>query len=138
MRRFIPIGILIVLGSGMTFADASPVGAPHAAMDPCKGQYEKFCSSVAPGAGRKLICMMQHSSQLTPACRTRTKGFYGLESQLAARKHMTLPQFMAWGQSLMQNAEEHHTDYKIEHGSAKPAPAAAAHDKSAPPPSKRN
>ncbi len=38
--------------------------------DACKGDFEKYCKSVAPGGGRIIACLAKQTDKLTPACKT--------------------------------------------------------------------
>lgn len=128
MRRVAAIGVVLLLSGGSAVAQTSPQPArPQIQNSPCEGQWEKICSAVPSGAGRKLICMTQHLSQLTPACSRRVQAIYKLESTLAARAHMTVSQYMQWGQSLVGQGPPP----KVVPIYAKRAPAA-------PPPSQTN
>jgi len=128
MRCAVAIGVILLLSGVGAFAQTSPPG-PHPARAPdpssaCDGQYDKFCGTVVPGAGRKLLCMMNHLPQLMPACRARTQMWYKLESDQAVARHMTVSEFMEWGQTLHEQAKKAHKSYKI--GTPAPAPAAGS------------
>jgi hypothetical protein len=57
--------------------------------------------------------MMHHLPQLAPACRERTQLVWKLESELAAKNHMTVPEYITWGLNLHAQAAKTHDDYKI-------------------------
>src|SRR5438876_741271 len=77
MKFLTAIGGIVLLCAGSAFAQGTASPPPGkfspTAQGPCGDQYEKFCGTVPPGAGRKLICMTQHLPKLTPACRERTQ-----------------------------------------------------------------
>ncbi len=132
MRRVSAFGIILLLSAGSAFAQPGPVAAPGAASHrtkasanlvvPCAGQFEKFCSAVPMGAGRKLICMKQHIAQLTPACRERIDSMFKLETELAAKNHMTMAQYMEWGQNFHEGAVKDPKDYEVVHAPAAKTP----------------
>jgi hypothetical protein len=132
MRPVAATSILLLLSGGITVAQADPptpaqIASRPTAAEPCNGLYEKYCSAVPSGAGRKLICMTHHLPQLTPACRERIQNVYKLESELAAKDHMTVPQFMAWGQGIQEQAvktKKGYKSYKMKAADQTPAPAA--------------
>jgi len=39
--------------------------------NPCFSDIEKFCKTVKKGQGRVVKCLAEHSSELTPACKTK-------------------------------------------------------------------
>ena len=41
----------------------------EAAYEACKPDVEKFCSDVKPGEGRVMVCLRQHESELSDACK---------------------------------------------------------------------
>ena len=41
----------------------------EAAIEACKPDAAKFCSDVKPGEGRVMVCLRQHESELSDACK---------------------------------------------------------------------
>jgi len=41
---------------------------------PCREDARKFCTNVPPGRGRVAVCLMDHSADLSEACRTQLNG----------------------------------------------------------------
>jgi hypothetical protein len=126
------IGVVLLLSAAGAYAQSGPPPAavpthvnakPTDTSAPCAEDGPKICGSVSMGGGRRLICMNEHLSQLTPACRNRIRAIYALETKLAAGMHMTLPQFMEWGQNFHEHAVTEHQDYKIKPAGPKPATA---------------
>jgi hypothetical protein len=71
---------------GIAFAADPPPNPPpgkgdrRALAEACRADVERFCASVEKGGGRKMMCLRDHASQLSPACRT------GLAEMAANRK----------------------------------------------------
>jgi hypothetical protein len=113
VNRIIACGVALFLCGGTALAlgaSTSPTvakGPNKQPVDVCQGQWVKYCGKVQEGAGRRLICMNDHASQLPPDCRTHIQKLFGYESGLAAKNHMTLSQYMAWAQNLMITAPSH-------------------------------
>lgn len=40
---------------------------------PCKADFEKFCSNVPKGEGRRIKCFKEHETELSPACQAKMK-----------------------------------------------------------------
>jgi multidrug efflux system outer membrane protein len=41
---------------------------------PCADEFERFCKDVQPGLGLLIVCLDQHRSELSPACRDKVGG----------------------------------------------------------------
>ena len=62
-----PLLTVLLLASGMTWADDPPAGqGPRAA---CKADVEKWCSGIEPGGGRIVACLRQNDAQLSAPCK---------------------------------------------------------------------
>jgi hypothetical protein len=72
MRR-LTISFATALLSTAAFA-ADPPPAPdrakmRALMEACRPDAERLCANTQPGGGRKLMCLKEHGSEVSPACR---------------------------------------------------------------------
>jgi hypothetical protein len=38
---------------------------------PCADEFERFCKDVPPGLGKMIICLAEHRTELSPACRDK-------------------------------------------------------------------
>ncbi|MGD0192815.1 MAG: cysteine rich repeat-containing protein [Rhizomicrobium sp.] len=61
----------------------------------CKIDLAQFCSAVQPGMGRLIACLNAHKADLHAECRQRITQIYEIESDLAAKAHEPLDQFLA-------------------------------------------
>ena len=125
MKYLFNIGVLLCGISTLAQAAPAPAygGVRETSQMPCSNQYVKFCSAVPTGEGRKLLCMIQHLPELTSACRERTKAVYQLESELAAKNHMTVPQYIKWGMEIHERAKAARTSLPIETGKPRQTPS---------------
>ena len=63
----IPVGVAMLLSSGVSFAaDQPPGNGPRAA---CRADVEKLCAGVQHGDGRIVACLQQNQAQVSPACK---------------------------------------------------------------------
>jgi hypothetical protein len=71
MRRSI-VAVAASLSCAAAFAADPPApdrGQMRALAKTCQPDAERFCPNVEKGGGRKLMCLREHGSELTPACR---------------------------------------------------------------------
>jgi hypothetical protein len=64
-RLFVAVAAFAAALSGAAFAQ-NLTAAQRAA---CKGDYDKFCSGVAPGGGRIIACLNKQRDGLSDACK---------------------------------------------------------------------
>jgi hypothetical protein len=64
-RLFTTIAVFAAGISTATFAQNLTAAQRTA----CKGDYEKYCSSVTPGGGRIIACLNKQRDTLSDACR---------------------------------------------------------------------
>ena len=78
--RSIAVAALLSIGVASA-ADAPPSkGDRRAAAEACRADAERLCANVEKGGGRRMMCLREHESQLSPACKT------GLAEMAANRK----------------------------------------------------
>ena len=146
MRHVVIAGVLLVLSGGIASAQTTQPAGPAAAHSaaaqlpppPCEGQWDKVCPDVKPGAGRKLICMNNRLPKLTPACQVFIKKLFAYETDVAAKHHMTMSQYMEWGQNFMANAQAKGAVVQMNSGTPAPAPKASGQSSTPQPTPKQN
>jgi hypothetical protein len=84
--RPMTIAALVSISLSTAFAADPPSNPPpdkgdrRSVAQACRADAERFCATVEKGGGRKMMCLRDHASQLSPACRT------GLAEMAANRK----------------------------------------------------
>jgi len=92
MRRLtrVVIGLLTLTGAVAPLAAQQLTDAQRSAIkSACRGDYQNVCASVPPGTKDSLQCLVQHSEQVSPGCRTALAPAVGGSSTAAAASSAT-------------------------------------------------
>src|SRR5215469_12104191 len=92
MRRLtrVVIGLLTLTGAVAPLAAQQLTDAQRSAIkSACRGDYQNVCASVPPGTKDSLQCLVQHSEQVSPGCRTALAPAVGSSSTAATASSAT-------------------------------------------------
>ncbi len=64
------IVLALIVAAGLSTAVERTAFAQREA-GPCRGDVEKFCKDVKPGGGRIAMCLKEHQTDLSPACKEK-------------------------------------------------------------------
>lgn len=86
-----------------------------------------LCASVKPGEGRKIACLIRQKTALHPACRVRMDQIYKIESDLAARQHITVDELVkeSWAEKERQDYVDKLNAQKAKQNAQKVKPGSA-------------
>jgi hypothetical protein len=86
--------LVALAATALLLASLSPVAAKPP--ERCAAEVEKYCQGVERGAGRILVCLQEHQSQLSPACQQAMS-----QSQRRGPKGRARPQRPSWASPCM-------------------------------------
>lgn len=74
--------LTVFAGAALLLSAARPVAAKPP--DACSGDISRFCSDAKPGGGRIMLCLHEHTSEITAECQAALKEMQRLAGQRRA------------------------------------------------------
>jgi hypothetical protein len=71
--------LTVIAGGALLLAAARPVAARPP--DACSGDIARFCANTQPGGGRIVLCLHEHTSEITSECQAALKEMQRLAGQ---------------------------------------------------------
>jgi hypothetical protein len=78
LAKFI-ISALLAAGAPAALASDVPQSVADSMMKSCRADYHRICSDVVPGSGRASRCLLDHETELSPACLQAVKTAHAIE-----------------------------------------------------------
>jgi hypothetical protein len=78
MTKYI-IGTWLIAGASAAWAGDVPQDVADSMMRSCRADYHRICPDVVPGASRATLCLLDHQTELSPACLEAVKTAHAIE-----------------------------------------------------------
>jgi hypothetical protein len=91
--------LVALSATALLFVSLSPVAANPP--EECAMEVGKYCPSVPSGAGRILVCLQQHHSQLSPECQQALS-----QRQQRVKQGRSRPQRPGWASPCMGDIQK--------------------------------
>lgn len=73
------ISAWLLAGATVASAGDVPPEVADSMMRSCRADYHRICPDVVPGAGRASMCLLDHETELSPACLEAVKTAHAIE-----------------------------------------------------------
>jgi hypothetical protein len=73
------IGAALAAGAPAAWAGDVPQSVADSMMKSCRADYHRICPDVVPGSGRAAMCLLDHETELSPACLQAVKTAHAIE-----------------------------------------------------------
>jgi hypothetical protein len=78
IAKFI-VGAALAAGAPAARAGDVPQSVADSMMTSCRADYHRICPDVVPGSGRASMCLLDHQTELSPACLRAVKTAHAIE-----------------------------------------------------------